>query len=128
MKVSVDFVFSSDYLMPKERYKLIAKRSSTKIRNKPRNKHAEFTSENPEKIDVPSSPEPADMEPDTSFNMDIESFDFPDFGRPLPVASIREQIRISFENRDKIVAWQKIHQKKLMEVWRKHSRKDPPKK
>nr|XP_017105096.1 uncharacterized protein LOC108130922 [Drosophila bipectinata] len=133
MKVSVDFTFRDDYIMPEERYKQIAKRSRTTIRNKPRNKRIGATKVRvKECIVVPSSPKPVEdpltTDVEISVNMGIEYYDFPDFGRPLPVASTHEQNRISLENRKKIVVWQKIHQKNLMDVWRKESRKNPPKK
>lgn len=75
----------------------------------------------------PSSPDPAvafeTIELDNSRDLDPGSVEFPEFGNPLPNVSIREQMRVTAENRRKILTWQKVQQKNLMDVWRKQSRK-----
>ncbi|XP_032311299.1 uncharacterized protein LOC6498677 isoform X3 [Drosophila ananassae] len=123
MKNCVDLVFSDDYLMSEERYNMIAKCSRRTMRNKPPKKVlGTLTS-----IMSPSSPDPAvafeTIELDNSRDLDPGSVEFPEFGNPLPNVSIREQMRVTAENRRKILTWQKVQQKNLMDVWRKQSRK-----
>lgn len=80
----------------------------------------------------PSSPDPAaafeTIEVDNTRDVDAGSVEFPEFGNPLPNVSIREQMRVTAENRRKILTWQKVQQKNLMDVWRKQSRKVPSEK
>ncbi|KPU74012.1 uncharacterized protein Dana_GF15873, isoform B [Drosophila ananassae] len=128
MKNCVDLVFSDDYLMSEERYNMIAKCSRRTMRNKPPKKRTKLTNAIPEEsIMSPSSPDPAvafeTIELDNSRDLDPGSVEFPEFGNPLPNVSIREQMRVTAENRRKILTWQKVQQKNLMDVWRKQSRK-----